>query len=63
MNEKYKVRIIALDLDDTLLKKDLTISDYTAKILHKAAEQGIFRRKSKIKCSFFADKDSGKANI
>lgn len=42
MNEKYKVRIIALDLDDTLLKKNLTISDYTAKILHKAAEQGIY---------------------
>ncbi|MDR1747476.1 MAG: Cof-type HAD-IIB family hydrolase [Spirochaetaceae bacterium] len=34
--------IIALDLDDTLLKSDLSISDYTVETLRKAAEQGIY---------------------
>jgi len=37
-----KPKIIALDLDDTLLKDDLSISDYTVSILQRAAEQGIF---------------------
>ncbi|MDR2897592.1 MAG: HAD hydrolase family protein, partial [Spirochaetaceae bacterium] len=34
--------IIALDLDDTLLKTDLTISDYTVATLQEAAAQGIY---------------------
>ena len=34
--------LIALDLDDTLLKDDLSISDYTVDILTKAADKGIF---------------------
>lgn len=42
MNDRFKVRIIALDLDDTLLKDDLTISDYTVEVLHRAAENGIY---------------------
>ena len=42
MKTKQKVSIIALDLDDTLLKDNLTISDYTVKILYKAAERGIY---------------------
>jgi Cof subfamily protein (haloacid dehalogenase superfamily) len=39
---KIPAKIIALDLDDTLLKEDLTISDYTVEILQKAAAQGIY---------------------
>ena len=39
---KYPVRIIAVDLDDTLLKDDLTISDYTVSVLQKAAAAGIY---------------------
>ncbi len=37
-----KASIIALDLDDTLLKDDLTISDYTVGVLQKAVQQGIY---------------------
>lgn len=39
--DKIPVKIIALDLDDTLLKEDLTISDNTVEILQKAAKKGI----------------------
>ncbi len=35
------IRAIAFDLDDTLLRSDLTVSDYTVDVLHRAAEQGI----------------------
>lgn len=35
-------KIIALDLDDTLLKDDLTISDYTVSVLQKAVQKGIY---------------------
>jgi len=35
------VRLIALDLDDTLLRSDLTISFYTRRILKKALDRGI----------------------
>ena len=35
------VKIIALDLDDTLLKDDLTISDYTVDIIKKTINKGI----------------------
>lgn len=35
------IRAIAFDLDDTLLHSDLTVSDYTVDILHRAAQQGI----------------------
>ncbi len=41
-NEKLDVKIIALDLDDTLLKDDLTISDYTVTVLKKAVAKGIY---------------------
>lgn len=34
------IRYIIFDLDDTLLKKDKTISPYTIEILHKARAQG-----------------------
>ncbi len=40
--EKQKVHILALDLDDTLLKHNLTISDYTVSILQKAVQKGIY---------------------
>ncbi len=40
--EKQKVQIVALDLDDTLLKHNLTISDYTVSILQKLVEKGIY---------------------
>lgn len=39
---KYPVKIIALDLDDTLLKADLSISDYTVETLQRACQQGIY---------------------
>lgn len=35
------IRAIAFDLDDTLLRSDLTVSDYTLDVLHRAAERGI----------------------
>ena len=35
------IRAIAFDLDDTLLRSDLTVSDYTVDVLHRAAERGI----------------------
>jgi hydroxymethylpyrimidine pyrophosphatase-like HAD family hydrolase len=37
-----KPRIIAFDLDDTLLKDDLSISDYTVHTLQKAVAEGIY---------------------
>lgn len=39
---KYPVRIIAIDLDDTLLKNDITISDYTVSVLQKTVAAGIY---------------------
>ncbi len=39
---KQDVQIIALDLDDTLLKHDLTISDYTVSVLRRLVEKGIY---------------------
>ncbi len=36
------IKIIAVDLDDTLLKEDLSISDYTVSVLRKAAQKGIY---------------------
>ncbi len=39
---KQNVQIVALDLDDTLLKHNLTISDYTVSVLQKVAEKGIY---------------------
>ena len=47
MEEKYPkskidAKIIALDMDDTLLKEDLSISNYTASVLQKAADKGIY---------------------
>ena len=35
------VRAIAFDLDDTLLRDDRTVSDYTVSVLRRAAAQGI----------------------
>ena len=35
------IRAIAFDLDDTLLRSDRTVSDYTVDVLHRAAERGI----------------------
>lgn len=36
-----KVRAIAFDLDDTLLRDDRSISDYTCRVLREAANRGI----------------------
>lgn len=36
------IRAISFDLDDTLLRSDGSISDYTADVLHRAAAKGIF---------------------
>jgi len=35
------IRAIAFDLDDTLLRSDLTVSDYTVNVLQRASERGI----------------------
>ncbi|MBQ8200895.1 MAG: HAD family phosphatase [Clostridia bacterium] len=35
------IRAVAFDLDDTLLRSDSTISDYTVDVLHRAAAQGV----------------------
>lgn len=35
------IRAIAFDLDDTLLRSDLSVSDYTADVLARASSQGI----------------------
>jgi len=35
------IRAIAFDLDDTLLRPDNTVSDYTVQVLHRAHERGI----------------------
>ena len=35
------IRAIAFDLDDTLLRSDMTVSDYTVDVLHRARERGI----------------------
>ena len=39
---KLPARIIAIDLDDTLLREDLTISPYTVQTLQKATAAGIY---------------------
>ena len=39
---KLPVKIMAIDLDDTLLREDLTISDYTIQTLQKATAAGIY---------------------
>ncbi|HUH45440.1 MAG TPA: Cof-type HAD-IIB family hydrolase [Treponemataceae bacterium] len=36
------IKIIAIDLDDTLLREDLSISDYSVSVLQKAATQGYY---------------------
>ena len=36
------IRAIAFDLDDTLLRSDLTVSYYTVEVLRRAKERGIF---------------------
>lgn len=40
--KKLNIEMIALDLDDTLLTDQLTISDYTVKTLQQAAQRGIY---------------------
>ncbi len=40
--DKLDVSIIAFDLDDTLLKHDLTISDKSVEIIQEAAQRGIY---------------------
>ena len=35
------IQAIAFDLDDTLLRSDGSVSDYTVEILHRAADRGI----------------------
>ena len=40
--EKLKdIKIIAMDLDDTLLRDDLTISDYTVSVLQTLMKKGV----------------------
>ncbi|MGP1594072.1 MAG: Cof-type HAD-IIB family hydrolase [Treponema sp.] len=39
---KETVKLVALDLDDTLLTDDLTISDYTVSVLQRVMDSGIY---------------------
>lgn len=39
---KIGTKIIALDMDDTLLREDLSISDYSISVLQRAADMGIY---------------------
>lgn len=39
--DKDQYKVIALDLDDTLLRSDKTISDYTVKTLKKLSLKAI----------------------
>ncbi len=41
MEKISHIKLIAMDLDDTLLRDDLTISDYTVSVLHAAMQKGI----------------------
>lgn len=40
-NKSMDIKMIASDLDGTLLKSDATLSDYTLEVLNKAEKQGI----------------------
>lgn len=40
--KKLTPKLIAIDLDDTLLTDDLKISDYTVRILHECVKRGIY---------------------
>ena len=39
---KPVIRVIAFDLDDTLLRDDRTISDETVAVLRRASDAGVF---------------------
>lgn len=41
VNKKKKIKLIAVDLDGTLLTSDKTISDYSQNVLAKCRQQGI----------------------
>ena len=36
-----RIKLVAVDLDDTLLRDDLTISEYTQEILRRVRESGV----------------------
>lgn len=38
---KYPIKMIAIDLDDTLIRDDTTVSDYTLQTIKKAQDKGI----------------------
>lgn len=38
---KHSIKLLAIDLDDTLVRDDNTISEYTRKILQRAQAKGI----------------------
>ena len=35
------IKLVAIDLDDTLLRDDISISDYTKEVLQKVKAQGV----------------------
>ena len=41
MAKLKNIEIIAMDLDDTLLRDDLTISDYTVSVLQALMKRGV----------------------
>ena len=53
--KRMPIRAIAFDLDDTLLRSDLSVSDYTVEVLHRAASQGmmIFPASGRTRDSMF----------
>ena len=42
-SEKQEIRLVAVDLDGTLLHEDKSISDYTLKVLRNIVKKGIER--------------------
>lgn len=42
MNKYPNIKYLVFDLDDTLLRRDRTISDYTVEVLKKAQDKGMF---------------------
>jgi hydroxymethylpyrimidine pyrophosphatase-like HAD family hydrolase len=38
---EYPIKMIAIDLDDTLIRDDTTVSDYTKDTIRRAQQKGI----------------------
>lgn len=45
------IQMIAIDLDDTLLRDDISVSDYTKDVLRKVLERGVKLLLPRAACS------------